>query len=333
MPLAVVLYSGGLDSMLAVRIMQQQGFDVDALNIRTVFSCCEATAAQTAAALGARLTVLSVGDDYIDLLRNPSYGYGKGVNPCVDCRAYMCRMAQRFMDEIGACVVVTGEVVGQRPMSQKRHQLDLVARHSGLEDRLLRPLSAQLLPATAVETEGLVDRQKLYAFSGRSRRPLIELAKELGILESGVPLLPTPSTGCALTDLCFAPRVRDLMELYPEATRWDFELLNYGRHFRFHPKTKVVVGRNAGENATLELMADRQSASAVASIEPDNFRGPTALVVGRVDQAALRYAQGLILRYSRQEYHGGAEIRIRHGGDCRVVPAVADEAAQSAAML
>ena len=134
MPRAVALFSGGLDSMLSVRILQQQRFEVDALNIRTLYSCCQAAAAQAAGILGTRLTVLSVGDDYLEVVRNPLYGYGKGVNPCVDCRIYMCQMARRFMEEVDACVVVTGEVAGQRPMSQK----------------------------------------KLYDFSGRGRRPLIE---------------------------------------------------------------------------------------------------------------------------------------------------------------
>ena len=120
MPRAVVLFSGGLDSMLAVRIMQEQGFDVDALNIRTIYDCCQASAAQTAVALGATLTVLSVDDDYVDLIRDPSYGHGKGANPCVDCRTYMCRMAKRFMEDVGACVVATGEIAGQRPMSPSR---------------------------------------------------------------------------------------------------------------------------------------------------------------------------------------------------------------------
>ncbi len=333
MPRAVVLFSGGLDSMLCVRIMQQQGFDVEALNIRTIFSCCEATASQTATALGARLTVVSVDDDYVEVLRNPVYGYGKGVNPCVDCRAYMCRMGKRFMEEIGASVIVSGEVLGQRPMSQKRHQLDLVVRCSGLQGRLLRPLSAQLLPPTDAETEGLVDRERLYAFSGRSRRPLIDLANELGILESGVPLLPTPSTGCALTDTCFAPRVRDLMDLHPTATRWDFELLNYGRHFRLNEQTKIVVGRNESENASLEVLADREDAPQRAFLDPDNFRGPAALVVGCVDEAGLRFAEALVMRYTRAEYHQGAEIRIDHGGASRVVEAVASEAAESATSL
>ena len=255
MPRAVVLFSGGLDSMLSLRILQEQGLEVEALNVRTIYACCRATAAQTAVAMGARLTVLSVGDDYLDVIRNPLYGYGKGVNPCIDCRIYMCRMAKQFMQEVGACVVATGEILGQRPMSQKRDHLRVIARRSGLEGRLLRPLSAKLLEPTVTEREGSIDRQRLYDFNGRGRKRLIELAHLLG-----VPQIPSPSTGCALTEPLFAPRVRDLMQHDPLAVRWDFELLSYGRHLRFDVQTKVVIGRNASENAALRSFALREDA-------------------------------------------------------------------------
>jgi len=301
--------------MLSLRIMQRQGFEVDALNVRTVFSCCRATAAQVAAAMGARLSVASVGDDYLDVIRNPSYGHGKGVNPCVDCRIYMCRMAARFMEEVGAEVAVTGEILAQRPMSQKRHQLDLIARCSGLEGRLLRPLSAKLLPPTIVETQGLVDRDKLYDFSGRSRRELIELAAELDL-----PDVPSPSTGCALTEVSFAPRVRDLMEHDRAATRWDFELLNYGRHVRFDPCTKIVVGRNESENAALRSMASREDASESALMVPEDFRGPEALVVGQLSEVALELAGALISRYSRADKTAG-QIRVTRSTGQQVIPA------------
>lgn len=332
MPRAVALFSGGLDSMLSLRIMQRQGFEVDALSIRTLYSCCRATAAQTAVALGARLTVLSVGDDYLEVIRNPSYGYGRGVNPCVDCRVYMCRMAKRLMEDVGACVVVTGEIAGQRPMSQKKHQLEIIARRSGLESRLLRPLSARLLPPTAVELEGLVDRRSLYAFSGRGRRPLIELAERLGIGRAGIRELPSPSTGCALTESSFAPRVRDLMQHHPRAGRWDFELLSYGRHFRFDGQTKIVVGRDAAENASLELLAGREDAPQLVRLVPERFRGPVALVVGPENPAALEFAGALILRYTRRQ-HPNPGVRIARPGASQVVTVQPSPAAQSAITL
>ena len=319
--------------MLSVRIMQAQGFDVEALNVRTIYSCCRATAAQAAVAWGARLTVISVGDDYLEVIRNPSYGYGKGVNPCIDCRIYMCRMAGRLMKELGACVVATGEIVGQRPMSQKRHQLDLIARRSGLEGRLLRPLSAKLLRPTAVELEGLVDRQKLYDFNGRGRRQLIALAEKLGIAESGIAEIPSPSTGCALTEPSFATRVRDLMQSTPGAVRWDFELLSHGRHFRFDRRTKIVLGRSANENATLRLFAVREDAPQAALLVPENFPGPEALVVGQPRGSALRFAGALMLRYAPRADPQNARVRVTQSGGHRVTGILPDAAAQSVLTL
>ncbi len=319
---AVVLFSGGLDSMLAARILQRQGFAVDALNIRTTFDCCKVPAAQTAVEMGIRLTVLSVDDDYIDLIRQPRYGYGKGMNPCIDCRIRMCEMAKKFMERVGACLVATGEVVGQRPKSQKRRDLEIVARASGLDGRLLRPLSAKLLPPTVVEREGLVDREKLYAFSGRSRVELIALAQELGL-----PSVPQPSTGCALTELTFAPRVRDLIAHRPTAASWEFELLNVGRHVRLNEQTKIVIGRNASENAVLELAYRRAASSAAAYLHPENFLGPDAMIFGRVDEAAIDRTASLILHYTRRFDPQNAQVRLDHAGALRIIAARVDETA------
>ena len=306
--------------MLAIRILQEQGFEVEALNIRTTFDCCKVPAAQAAMDMGVRVTVLGVGDDYLDVLRNPRYGYGKGVNPCVDCRGYMGRMARQLMEEIGACVVITGELLGQRPNSQKRPQLDLVAREAGLQGRLLRPLSAKLLPPTIPEQEGLIDREKLYDFTGRSRKPLIELAGKLGISE-----IPTPSTGCALTEKTFAPRVKDLLERQPEASRWDFELLNTGRHMRFLDATKIVVGRDERENAALQGFFRRADAPLSALVEPENFVGPVGLIVGQPDDASIACAGALLVRYTRQCDPDDALVRVSCGGEVRVLRAELNE--------
>ena len=210
-------------------------------------------------------------------------------------------------------------------MSQKKHQLEIIARRCGLGGRLLRPLSAKLLPPTAAELDGSVDREKLYGFSGRGRRPLIELATELGIPELGIPGLglgemPSPSTGCALTEPTFAPRVRDLLRFDSDAGRWDFELLNHGRHFRVDPQTKVVVGRNATDNVALREFAARQDAPETALMTPEGFRGPDALVVGRVSEQALELAGALILRYATPEPGADAQVCVTQSGSRRTMP-------------
>jgi len=310
----VALMSGGLDSMLAIRLMQEQGIDVEALNFKTVFTCCQDQSAQAAHDLGVRLTVVGQEDDYLDLIKRPKYGRGKGANPCVDCRIYMFDKAKVFMDQIGAQFIVSGEVVGQRPMSQKRRDLDVISYHSGLEDLLLRPLSAKLLPPTKPERDGLVDREKLYDFEGRSRKGLIALAKQLSLKD-----IPTPSTGCALTEPRFSQKVFDLIQIDPESQRWDFELLRVGRHFRFDDHTKVVVGRNATDNAQLEYMHRLPEASSAAFLTPKNFGGPAALVIGPVTESAIEYVGGLLVRYSRNVNSENALVVLEEGDSKTVI--------------
>jgi hypothetical protein len=316
---AIALFSGGLDSLLAVRVLQQQQFEVEALHVRTPFACCRASAAQAAAALRIRLTVCEVGDDYLDLLRRPAHGYGRGMNPCVDCRIYMGRMAARLMRDRGACAVVTGEVLGQRPMSQKRVALGLVERGSGLEGRLLRPLSAQLLPPTLPECQGLVDRRRLFAFSGRGRKAQVELAGQLGIRG-----IPGVSTGCALSEPSFAPRVRDLLRSTRPAGRRDFELLKIGRHVRVDAQTKVVLGRNAQENAALRTHFHGAAATEAALLAPEGFRGPDALLVGSASEEALRLAVALILRHAPRADAATAQVRVVLPGGSRLLRALPD---------
>jgi tRNA-uridine 2-sulfurtransferase len=283
---AVVLLSGGLDSQLAVRILQEQEIEVEALNFKTAFTCCQDQAGQTARDLGVRLTVVSQEDDYFDLVKRPRFGRGKGANPCVDCRIYMFRKAEEFMRQVGAHFIASGEVVGQRPMSQKRSDLDVIAYHADLDGLLLRPLSAKLLPPTIPEKEGWVDRERLYGIAGRGRKNLLALAKRFGLKH-----VPSPSTGCALTEVQFSKKVFDVLKHSPRATPWEFELLKLGRHFRYDRETKVIVGRREEENAHLEYMHHRPEARACALLTPANFPGPTALVVGPAHADALEFAR------------------------------------------
>ncbi|MCB9874599.1 MAG: hypothetical protein H6821_10515 [Planctomycetaceae bacterium] len=316
----VVLLSGGLDSMLAIRIMQEQGIEVEALNFKTIFTCCQDQSAQTARDLGVRLTVVGQDDDYLDLVKDPQFGRGKGANPCVDCRIYMFEKAKRFMHQIGADFIVSGEVAGQRPMSQKRRDLDRIAYHSDLEDLLLRPLSAKLLRPTLPEREGWVDREQLYAIEGRSRKRLIELAKKFGLKD-----IPTPSTGCSLTEPKFSKKVFDLIDSPGESRRWDFELLKIGRHFRYDTHTKVILGRDAAENDQLRYAHQLPDAASTAVFAPENFAGPQALLIGPRTDAAIAFAASLMLRYSRDYDPDNALVRV----DDQIINAIENDRAKS----
>ena len=327
-PRAVALLSGGLDSMLAIRIMQDQGIEVEALNFRTIFTCCKDESAQAARDLGVRLTVVGQEDDYLDLIKTPRYGYGRGANPCVDCRIYMFERAAQFMNQVDASFLVSGEVVGQRPMSQKMSDLRLIGRDTRLEDLLLRPLSAKLLPPTLPERNGLVDRERLYDFQGRSRKGLIALARQYGF-----PAIPTPSTGCILTERHFGGKVHDLIEFDPQARRWSFELLKVGRHFRYDAATKVVLGKDEAQNEMLRQMGASAEASANVVLEPANFTGPTALVEGAYRESAARYACGLILRYTKHTVPDDAALECRSRGERWQVPVARDQEAELAETL
>lgn len=324
----IVLLSGGLDSMLAIRILQEQGIEVEALNFKTIFTCCQDQAGQAARDLGVRLTVVGQEDDYLDLVKQPQFGTGKGANPCVDCRIYMFEKAKRFMEQVGADFIASGEVVGQRPMSQKRRDLDTISYHADLEDLLLRPLSALLLPPTLPEREGWVDRSKLYGFEGRSRKGLLALAERLGLHD-----VPTPSTGCALTEPLFSKKVFDLIASPVESKRWDFELLRIGRHFRFDERTKVVVGRNEVENESLLYMHRLPDAATSAVLMPDVFIGPSALLIGALTDEALEFAGGLVLRYSRGFDPDHAQLVLVEGTSSRLIGARLSERAQQVVTL
>ena len=288
----VALISGGLDSALAAKLMLEQGIEVYGLYLSMSWGCCEKEKAQACAAqIGIPLMVLSVGDAYLDVIRKPKYGYGSGMNPCVDCRIYMFRIAKRYMEEIGAGFVVTGEVVGQRPMSQMRRPLEIIEAESDLEGLLLRPLSAQLLEPTLPELLGVVDRVRLLRLAGRSRHEQNTLAQAQGITEYS-----TPAGGCLLTDEHFASKTKDLFVHEEQPTTKDMELLTLGRHFRIGPKTKIIVGRNEVENLLLEGHADE----GYRCIRP-KFAGPAALIAGAMSEAAQHMAVSLILRHTKEE--------------------------------
>jgi tRNA-uridine 2-sulfurtransferase len=285
---AIALFSGGLDSILAFKVIEEQGIEVLGITFETPFFSA-AKARMTAERIGLPLVVLDITAEHLQMLRAPRYGFGRNMNPCIDCHTLMLRMAGRRMEEEGFDFVFTGEVLGERPMSQGKQSLYVVAKNSGYADRILRPLSARLLPETEPERSGKVDRGRLCDIQGRGRKQQMEMAVHYGITS-----YPPPAGGCLLTDPIFARRLRDLFNRHPEYRFRDIELLKVGRHFRLTKTTKIVVGRNASDNGTIERLAEASD----ALIRVEHFPGPIVLVPGGGDEETRRLAAGLCARYS-----------------------------------
>ncbi len=300
---AIGLLSGGLDSTLAVKLMMNQGIKVTALNFITPFcTCtrkgCKHEANRIAKKFDIPIKVVAAGDEYIKMVKNPKHGYGKNMNPCIDCRIFMLKKAKEYMEEMGASFLFTGEVLGQRPMSQRREAMIIIEKEAGLEGLILRPLSAQFLKPTIPEKEGLIDREKLFGISGRWRKPQMELAEELGIED-----YQCPAGGCRLTDTQFAKRVKEAFE-HDEDGIQDMNLLKYGRHFRLPSGVKVIVGRNKEENSIISKFAEEKD----LLIEVVGFGSPITLLKDSRNEEDVKMAASVCVRYSN--YKGKAEVKI-----------------------
>jgi len=291
----VALLSGGLDSRLAIKMMQKQGFEVEAVAIKTPFcdfDCgrgCGFEIRETAENLGVNLKTVYLGDEYIKMLKHPKHGFGSGMNPCIDCRAMMFEAGKKHMEEIGAEFIISGEVLGQRPMSQHGPALRIIEKESGLEGKIVRPLSAALLPPTEPELNGLIKREDLGKIRGRSRKDQLKMAQEFGIENP-----PNAGGGCLLTDPKFSIRAKDLFKHVETPTTNDIDLLKIGRHFRFDQKTKFVVGRNQDENELLKALA----LDGDVLFETRDHVGPVSLVRGENSKNFLELAAAITLRYS-----------------------------------
>lgn len=305
---AVALLSGGLDSTLAVKIILEHSIEIEALNFTSAFctcncrqSACKSEAQRVASEFGIKIKVLQKGLDYIDIIRKPKYGYGQGINPCIDCRIYMHRLAKRYMGESGASFIVTGEVLGQRPMSQRIEAFKIIERESGLQGLILRPLSAKHLEPTIPERMGIINREKLLDFIGRSRKQQMELADEFNIED-----YPCPSGGCLLTDKIFSRKVKDLLNYNNNVTTKDLHMLKAGRHFRVNENVKIIVGRDEKDNLKIKNLMRHED----ILIEPLDFAGPTALICGTTDNHAVNIAGSLILRYSKEKANGSSQLKV-----------------------
>ncbi len=308
----VALLSGGLDSILAAALMKEQGIEVLGVFFDTGFGPIPKKnkprihPAETAAGeVGILLEIIDISKSYPEVLLNPAHGYGSAANPCTDCHIEMLKSAREHMQNSGARFIVTGEVMGQRPKSQKKDQLKIVAEESGTKDVLLRPLSARLLEPTLPEREGWVDRDKLFEISGRSRETQFELAERLGIKS-----YTTPSGGCLLTEGEFANKFFDLLDIKGKEniTFADLQLLKAGRHFRLAPDLKIIVGRNEDENMFLE-----KHAGGKGLMEPVDHKGPVAVVDGVPEADELRKAAQIVARYGQAREKSRARLKYTKG--------------------
>jgi tRNA-uridine 2-sulfurtransferase len=291
---AISLMSGGLDSLLASRIMGDLGIEVVGLHFTSPL--CNAPkdddghkALRAGRELGIRVIVKDKGDEYLDVIRNPRHGYGKNMNPCIDCRIYMLRLTRRIMEGEDASFIVTGEVLGQRPMSQRKATMDMIEKESGLKGLILRPLSAKLFPPTLPEAEGIVDRERLFDVSGRSRTRQYEMTREYGLKEYAA-----PGGGCLLTDPIFSRKFRDFIERGEALDMRDLGLLRLGRHFHFRGR-RVIFGRNKEENDYLEGFLSPP----YRLIEPRGFKGPLGVTKGEIDAELLPFIAAVLACYGR----------------------------------
>ena len=301
--------------MLAVRLVLDQGIPVTGIRFITHFGCDPVTSGSCGhdveplvkawGPLGFTVRMSHLGQDYIDMVKNPQYGRGKNMNPCVDCRIMMISWARETLEREEAGFLITGEVLNQRPMSQTRERFRQIDRRLDLEGQVLRPLSAKLLELTRPEIEGVVDRSRLLDISGRGRTRQYELAAKYGITD-----IPQPSGGCLLTDPGYSARLRDLWAHDPGAGARDINRLRVGRHFRPNLECKVIVGRDEAENKALDAF----QIPGDALLQLKDFQGPMTLVRGRFGPEQLQFAASLTVRYGDVPGQGAAEVVVQRKG-------------------
>jgi len=302
---ALGLSSGGLDSILSALILREQGIEVAWVNFETPFFSSD-RARRAARMTGIPLRVKNITGVYVEMLKNPNCGYGTNMTPCLDCHALMLEIAGSIMKREGFDFLFTGEVVGQRPMSQTKPSLRYVEKRSGFAGHIIRPLSAKLLLPTIPEERGLVDRERLLDISGRSRKPQMKLAEAFGITD-----YPAPAGGCLLTDPGFSRRLKDLFEYQDDCEQRDFELLKYGRHFRLHDNHKVVVGRTREDNREISRLIDPHKDIQLRMMD---MPGPTVLIPSGAPEETVHEAATLCAAHSRAQDSQPARVSVKGPG-------------------
>ncbi|MCX7957702.1 MAG: hypothetical protein N3B13_01490 [Deltaproteobacteria bacterium] len=319
---AISLMSGGLDSTLATKIILDMGIEIIAVNFTSPFCTCTSRhkremgckneALRVSQELGIKVKLVPKGREYIEIIRNPKYGYGSAINPCIDCRIFMFRKTKEIMQEEGASFVITGEVLGQRPMSQRRDTIKKIEKESGLEGLIIRPLSAHHFEPTVFEREGIVDRSKLLNIEGRSRNTQIKLADKYNITD-----YPCPAGGCLLTDKRFAEKLRDYFRYNRSDEDYirQMELLKIGRHFRLSDGTKIIIGRDETENERLKVLSRDEG----FIIESD-FPGPVAVIFGETSQQNLIFVMTALKRFCNKVPEKPVYFILRKGERKEVRP-------------
>jgi len=300
---ALVLFSGGLDSILTIKLLQESGVRVEAINFVTPFSAGQSYVDKTARKFRVKVHKVKVDPAYFSMIRKPRHGYGANMNPCLDCKIYMFRKAAAFAKKHGFDFLATGEVLGERPFSQIRPLMFLIEKEASLDGKIVRPLSGKLLPETEAEKKGLIKRESLLSISGRNRKPQLALAKRFGIKE-----FPSPGGGCLLTDPAFANKLRDFLK-HSKTLSWeDAELLKLGRHFRIGEE-KIIVGRRHEENLSLKNLATQQN---LGWMEVRGFMGPVTVIQGK-SKSLIGKAASLTVRYSDAPKDRPAKLFLHKG--------------------
>ncbi len=320
---AIGLCSGGLDSQLAVCVLKAQGIEVEIITYDSPFYN-PAPAIKAAKQLDVKLHLIDFTEEIVGLVNNPPHGFGKCMNPCIDCHALMFKRAGEMMVKMGFDFIFTGEVLDQRPMSQNRRSLGVVAKDSSFEDLVLRPLCAKLLEPTKPEREGWVDREKLLDLSGRSRKPQFELAKQYGVKE-----YPTPAGGCRLTEPHYSKRLAELKSHEGVNDSHSLTMLRYGRHFRLSNEVKLILGRNADDNTKIEeLIRDSDIV-----LTPTELPGPTGILPNGASEKEIAVATSILVRYIKNPPDSQVGIKIRCGDNERTIKAIAMTVAEADSLM
>lgn len=298
---ALALISGGLDSILAAKLVSDQGIEVIGICFKSAFFG-ETSAIKMTEQIGIELKVVDFTEEHFKMVRNPKHGYGKNMNPCIDCHAMMMNYAGKLMKELNADFIITGEVLNQRPMSQNRASLDIVKKESGFEEYILRPLCAKHQKPTKMELEGLIDREKLLDISGRSRKIQMELAETWGITE-----YPSPAGGCKLTEPNYSIRLKDYLNYNRDVNPEELEILKYGRHFRINEKVKIISTRTAEESNLIRPLIKKDD----MIFDTLKHHGSTIIIQGDPAEDDKILAARICVRYSKGKDENNVPVKYK----------------------